>query len=152
MANQLPSWWFLKTGINAILVGILVVFSWNQALNTPAALAYIAQAVVVIGAVINLAHYRILKRAAPHLGDPEELATCGGFLRWIRHPMYLGELIFVFGLALLIYSPLALILTAVYLYAIIRLTAAEDQQMAARFGHEHAAWSNKTHALLPGIW
>ncbi|MEM8549228.1 MAG: methyltransferase [Verrucomicrobiota bacterium] len=152
MAKELPLWWFLKTGITATLVGMFVVVSWHHQLKAPDALIVLAQAIIAIGALINLYHYRILKRVAPRLGAPQKLATHGGLLPWIRHPMYLGELIFVLGLTLLISSLWALVLAVIYFYAIVRLSVAEDRQMATRFGDVHAHWCRKTSALLPQIW
>ena len=56
------------------------------------------QTVALLGGLIHLYHYLLLKRANKGLDPPQNLVTKGGLFPWLRHPMYLGDLLILSGL------------------------------------------------------
>ena len=98
--NDISAWWSLK-----VICGLLLVA--NQAayfaFGLPAPIFSIpialSQVLVISGAVIFFTHFTILKRANPLLNRPGRLVQNKGLFRWIRHPMYMGEMLLDLGLA-----------------------------------------------------
>ena len=76
-----------------------------------------------------------------------------GVYRHIRHPMYLALALYSVGQALVIPNWLAgpsnLIAFAI-LFAL--RVGAEERMMLKGFGAEYAAYSARTHRLIPGVW
>ena len=76
-----------------------------------------------------------------------------GIYRRIRHPMYLGFLVFTLGQALVVPNFVAGLsgVTGILLLVALRVDR-EEQMMLDEFGDEYAAYSARTSRLLPGIW
>ena len=71
----------------------------------------------------------------------------------IRHPMYLGLLLFVLGQAFVVSNFVAGLsgLIGMVLLIVLRV-GSEEQMMLDEFGDEYAAYRERTARLLPGIW
>jgi len=76
-----------------------------------------------------------------------------GIYRRIRHPMYLGFLVFTLGQALVVSNFVAGFsgLFGMLLLLALRVHR-EEQMMLDEFGDEYAAYCERTSRLLPGIW
>ena len=76
-----------------------------------------------------------------------------GIYRGIRHPMYLGLLLFSLGEALVLPNYVA---GPAYLVAIVLLIGGrlgpEEQLMLDEFGDEYAAYRTRSKRLVPGVW
>jgi len=72
-----------------------------------------------------------------------------------RHPLYLGNIISVLGLAALTRSPL-LVLATLFGYTLLyeRIAGAEERFLAARFGDAYRSWAGHVPAFLPrfSLW
>ena len=83
--------------------------------------------------------------------DEHRLVTTGIY-RHIRHPAYTGDLVFHFGLALLLFSPrgfaLMLLLAPCYLFR-IRL---EERMLLETFGRAYADYMRTSKRLAPLIY
>ena len=78
------------------------------------------------------------------------VVTSGPY-RWVRHPLYLGEIVGVAGMALHVGRPwaLALLLAEVGLQM---YRAHREEQLLARELHGYADYAARTSRVIPGIW
>lgn len=78
------------------------------------------------------------------------LLKTDGPYRLVRHPMYLGIVVYHVGASLALESQLLLIATLVYVVPLtaIRITA-EEKVLAAAFGDRYASYQRDVPALLP---
>lgn len=141
----ISAWWVAKFLAMAGLLAVVAVQLWNGETG----FVTLGRALVLAGAACNLWHYAVLKRGAGELGDPRALVMHGGLFRWIRHPMYVGDLVLAGGLAALAPSALAGGLYAVLAIAIVKTALCEDAMMRARFGEDFDHWAEGTGLLLP---
>ena len=83
------------------------------------------------------------------LPQARRLVTTGPY-RFVRHPIYLGGLLITLGEIWLRFSPLVLILNALFVAAQIVRLRYEDQILARAFP-EYQEYRARTSALIPGI-
>ncbi|MBI3099388.1 MAG: isoprenylcysteine carboxylmethyltransferase family protein [Planctomycetes bacterium] len=74
----------------------------------------------------------------------------GGIYRWLRHPMYLFEIVSTAGFTLLRLSPVSVAALVLFTAAMIVRANAEERLLLAHVP-EYAAYRSRTWALLP-IW
>jgi protein-S-isoprenylcysteine O-methyltransferase Ste14 len=141
------------------LVGVVVAlaaqFSFllvGLAANTSRddALLVVADVLLLVGLVVAIASVAVLGRCFGVLPDVRGLVTRGPY-RIVRHPLYLGELMALLGLALCAAGPalaLAAWLACVGLQ-IVR-TRYEEQALLAEFP-EYADYAARTRRLIPGL-
>lgn len=86
------------------------------------------------------------------LKDDHFLVTEGVYRR-VRHPMYLGMLIFALGQALVACNFIAGPSFAVGTLALITMRVKHgERMMTEQFGEAYIDYCARTHRLLPGIW
>lgn len=129
--------WALKTATTLLLIVCLIVAD---------KIHHAGRVLAVSGALINLYHYYVLRSGSGNF------VTRGGLYRWVRHPMYLGELILTAGLAFAVQTVWAYALLAINLIAILRLSFCEDIQMLLRYGNDHRHWVMRTKRLIPYVY
>lgn len=112
----------------------------------------IGQGLVLVGAGINIQHYRFLKRQNPNIASPGFLEAEKGLYRWIRHPMYFGDLVLMIGLALVTSDLVSALLLAIGTVGVGVQSRIEDALMARMFGESFEAWRKRTRLLIPGIF
>lgn len=112
----------------------------------------VGQGLVLAGAGINIQHYRFLKRQNPNVASPGFLEAEKGLYRWIRHPMYFGDLLLMIGLALLAPDLVSALLLAIGTVGVGIQSRIEDALMARMFGESFEAWRKRTRLLIPGIF
>ena len=85
------------------------------------------------------------------LFDGHTLKTDGAFAL-VRHPMYLGIVLFNIGAAIALESLALLVLTAIVVvpFTIARI-AAEDGVLREAFGTRHVEYARRVPALMPGF-
>jgi protein-S-isoprenylcysteine O-methyltransferase Ste14 len=76
-----------------------------------------------------------------------------GFYRYIRHPIYAGTFLVIFGWPLIYGAPITAILTLIVgaIFAQRRMKS-EESVLRTRFGEEYDAYVRETDALVPAIW
>jgi protein-S-isoprenylcysteine O-methyltransferase Ste14 len=76
-----------------------------------------------------------------------------GFYRYIRHPIFAGTFLVMFGWTLIYGAPVTAVLTLI-IGTILghRRMKSEEAAMRARFGEEYDAYKSETDALIPTIW
>lgn len=147
LGGGISPFWVAKVVLSLCLVGWAVAGLVAQPGRTP----FAGQALAVAGATVSLLHYLILKRRAGALGAPATLVTTGGLFRWIRHPMYLGDLALGAGCAMLGPHPGGWLLWVLFAAVTTGAARAEDAMTMRRFGAGFAGWKARTGLLLPPL-
>jgi phospholipid methyltransferase len=109
-----------------------------------------ADALMVAGMAWAVWSLRFLGRNVSVLAQARAVVDTGPY-RWVRHPLYAGEIVSVLGLALAANSLAA---AAVWL-AIVALQAyraMREEQVLARVLPGYEAYRSRTAALLPGVF
>lgn len=147
-------WWFLKvlSGLGLIGECCFLFFRNTQPSLLDSDRLYWGQFFILFGAFLSLWHYFLLKRAKIQMKQPHQLLTQQGLFRWIRHPMYFGDLFVLFGFSIWCQNLMAFILLSLGWISLAFQCKIEDQLLAQQFPEEHALWSKKTYKLLPGIY
>jgi protein-S-isoprenylcysteine O-methyltransferase Ste14 len=108
-------------------------------------------ALAAVGLVIGLAGELFRLYASGFIVKNQELATDGAY-RFVRHPLYTGNILLVLGFALASSRwwavPLALFFFWFYYPTAIEY---EDRKLRRIFGAAWEAWSARTPALLPRL-
>lgn len=125
-------------------------------LLSPAAIASAAGVLLLMGATLLLfvSSSRALGRnwsLEARMRTDHQLIRSGPYAR-VRHPIYLGMLLFLFGLALALGHWLQLI-AAVPLFVLgtVIRTRLEDRLLAEQFGTEFEDYARSTPALIPRL-
>ena len=147
-------WWFVKVSAGLALVCILVFSAFDLTISPRIRILppWCGQALALAGGTINLVHFAFLKKETKNIADPVTPVTRAGLYRWIRHPMYLGDLWIMLGLTLLADQHLAWVVLFAGIVAVVRLCAEEDRKMLARFQDAYKSYLEKTRGLFPFIY
>lgn len=86
----------------------------------------------------------------PRPVEDGRLVTDGAY-RVVRHPIYFGVLIIVFGFALLTHSPLRLALTAVLLVFFDRKASREEVWLCEKYP-DYDAYRRRVRRLIPWVY
>jgi protein-S-isoprenylcysteine O-methyltransferase Ste14 len=70
----------------------------------------------------------------------------------VRHPIYAGLLLAIFGTALTLQTLASYISMALGFIAIIIRVSLEERLLRERFGDAHAAYQRRTQTLIPFVW
>jgi protein-S-isoprenylcysteine O-methyltransferase Ste14 len=82
---------------------------------------------------------------------PERIITTGPY-RYTRNPMYLGHLIFLLGLAITLWSWVALIVLAGRALWFHRRVLRDEVRLETIFGAEYAAYRARVKRWIPGVF
>lgn len=77
-----------------------------------------------------------------------ELVT-GGIYRYLRHPQYLGLIIFAVGLIVQWPTIAGLLMFPLMVLAYVRLARREEEELERQFGEAYLAYRERTPAFLP---
>jgi protein-S-isoprenylcysteine O-methyltransferase Ste14 len=105
------------------------------------------------------AQYRLVGRLRTSLGGggpgmsnpPERLVTTGPY-RFVRNPMYLGHLVFFFGLALLLASWPAWLVFVGHLFWFDRRARRDEAHLQELFDGAYDAYRARVKRWLPGVY
>lgn len=109
----------------------------------------IADVLLACGMVWAVWSLRYLGRNVSVLAQARDVVVRGPY-RWIRHPLYVGELVSALGLAIAANSYLALGLW-VALCGLQTYRAIREEQVLLQACPAYRSYQNRTAALLPGI-
>jgi len=109
-----------------------------------------ADALLVAGTAWSAWAMRSLGRNLSVLAQARGLADRGPY-RWVRHPLYTGELVSALGLAIAA-GTLAAALTWVTLCLLQGYRAVREEQVLLRAIPEYPNYRRRTAALLPGLF
>src|SRR5262249_13606101 len=74
-----------------------------------------------------------------------------GPFRFVRHPIYLFQIVMLAALALLLPTGLSLIAVAIHLVCVVVKVADEETFLLATHGAEYRGYRSRTGKLLPGF-
>jgi len=144
-------WWRVKIAAGAALIALLVAhFVFGLVPVDVAFPRETAQAIAVLGGLFTVWHHRILSTAVTS-NCPTRLVSTGGCYPFIRHPMYLGDMVLYVGLALLAPGAITAALAALGCAALYLQARAEDRHLERQFGEPFMRWQQSSGLLLPGL-
>ncbi|HKV55592.1 MAG TPA: isoprenylcysteine carboxylmethyltransferase family protein [Candidatus Binataceae bacterium] len=86
-------------------------------------------------------------------GQSRRALVRSGLYRYIRHPIYAGELVLLLGWPFQYCAPVTLVLAvAIGLLFVNRLIRREEADMMAEFGDAYAAYRRLTDRMIPNLW
>ena len=118
----------------------------------------IAYALIAVGLILNYIGVRDLgsqrwnsKQQFDRLPKKNILITTGVYSK-IRHPTYLGQILVIYGLAILFPSiPILLASVMFHIYLVLIHSRVEERQLEKAYGKEFIEHKKKTGAFLPRI-
>ena len=142
--------WLLErlTGIHASGPGldlVQLVFGWRKH-HHPVWLDWLGDVAIVCGVVVLLAALRSLL-AAKRSG----MFASSGVYGYVRHPLYVGFILVMFGFLLQWPALLTLIAFAAVAVAYARLARDEEEHMAALHGAEWTRYVGRTPRFIPRL-
>lgn len=124
----------------------IILFMFYALIAMPPArlVAVSAAVIVVLGAVIRV-------WAAGVVMKNEQLATSGPYA-YVRHPLYVGNILGVGGMTVITGTWWAYLITALFFWMFYPTTIRyEDAKLENIFGEQWREWSNKVRALIPRL-
>jgi hypothetical protein len=88
----------------------------------------------------------------PGVSVPPDRIVEEGPYRWVRNPMYLGHLIFFAGLAVTLWSWLALAVFAFHAPWFDRRVREDEARLRERFGAAYDAYCARVKRWIPGVY
>lgn len=136
-----------------IVAGLDTRFGWLP--QMPVALQVAGIVLAVLGSALtawamasNRFFYGFLRIAQ----DKGHAVCAGGPYRYVRHPGYLGAILFDLATPLILGSAWALVPAALTAGAVLARTALEDRALQARLGGYREYTEQVRHRLLPAVW
>ncbi len=83
---------------------------------------------------------------------PDHKLITRGIYRYIRHPVYLGVVLFAFSAPLIIGSLFGLVIMMALIPMLVHRIRLEERVMAERFGQEYTEYARRTKRFIPGIF
>jgi protein-S-isoprenylcysteine O-methyltransferase Ste14 len=107
---------------------------------------------VISGFILVIAVYLIRSGhvVVSHEQRPSGVVSTGAF-RYVRHPLYLGSIMFYLGLSVLTISLFALLLVVVIFLFYDYLASYEEKLMESRFSDEYSNYQKRTGKWVPRI-
>lgn len=140
------------TGIFIALVGTvapsLLIYGSNVATHTYVVIA--AETLLLAGMAWAIWGLVTLGRCFSIVPEVRGLVT-GGPYHWIRHPIYLGEIIATLGVLLPILSPVTLTIFVIFCVLQFWRTRYEESVLNTTF-LEYKDYRQRTARLIPGLW
>ena len=112
--------------------------------------AALADVLLICGLAWAVWSLRYLDRNISVLAQARDIVSRGPY-RWVRHPLYLGELVAALGIAIAVNSYLALALWMA-LCGLQAYRAVREEQVLLQTLPAYRAYRSRTAALLPGIF
>jgi protein-S-isoprenylcysteine O-methyltransferase Ste14 len=110
----------------------------------------LADVLLSCGMVWSVWSLRCLDRNLSVLAQARDVVVRGPY-RWVRHPLYLGEMVSALGLAIAVNSYLALVLW-IALCGLQTYRAVREEQVLLRVLPAYRSYRSHTAALLPGVF
>lgn len=110
---------------------------------------WVASLLIFLGDVIALWALLYLRRSFSIMTEVRELQVRGPY-RWIRHPMYLGEILATIGFCLLKFSWFNIGLTCLFIF-LLTLRAKIEENKILKYYPEYIDYQKQTGCLFPAL-
>ena len=138
----------LAAVVGSYVLGAYAFFPRNAEL--PPLLQLVSAMLIVAGTIDAVWVLCWLGRSFSVMAEARQLVTSGPY-RFVRHPLYLAELISTLGIFIAFASPWTSVVVLVQLAAQIRRMLNEEQVLGTAFP-DYAAYAARTRRLIPGVW
>lgn len=149
-----PVPWSEVGGLLVALTGYQLGFALLGA-GTGAPLGAIDAAAIVIfllGSALNTGA-EFARRRFKHNPDNRGRLYTGGPFRLVRHPNYLGDVLWVSGWALLTLNPWSAVIPMVLFAGFVFLFIPQlSRYLAGRYGDDYLHWAAKTKRIIPFVY
>ncbi|MEE4377847.1 MAG: methyltransferase [Candidatus Competibacteraceae bacterium] len=132
----------------AFIFDSFILYNFNYWPIIPTA---ISQTLVIVGAVISIFHYNILKRFNKNISKPNYLVLKKGLFPYIRHPMYFGDMISCLGLFTLSANWATVVVLLISYVALFKQAQIEDGYLEELFGESFTNWSHQSKLIFPFV-
>ena len=140
--------WFIL-----IVAGLDQRFKWSDQISLWVQI--LAFVLMVLGSVLTIWALSVNKYFSGHMRIQKErghtVATAGPY-QFVRHPGYLGAIIFYLAAPLLLGSLWAYISVGVYVIVVLIRTSLEDRTLQEELDGYQAYTQTVRYRLVPGIW
>ena len=145
-------WWIVKVVCGTTLIAALIIKTLHVLPSYWYCSLAVAQFLALLGFLIVIFHYFVLKKQNKNIEVPSELITQHGLYRWVRHPMYLADYLWFTGVFLLFANPFSLVVLLIAYVALFLQAKEEDRYLNYVFGDRFLAWKGNTRLILPWIY
>jgi protein-S-isoprenylcysteine O-methyltransferase Ste14 len=97
--------------------------------------------------LVSKSHKAVLEQVQ----DPPKLVDSGVYA-WVRHPMYLGILLFCLAFMFVSFSLVSIGLWLAFFVFYDRMTAYEEKSLIEILGEQYTAYQKRVSKWLPGVW
>jgi protein-S-isoprenylcysteine O-methyltransferase Ste14 len=133
--------------VGTFLLNVVGFLPVESSASTEAILA--SSAVIVLGTLFTMWSLATLGRCFGLMPEARGLVTRGPY-RWVRHPVYLGELTSALGMLIVKPHPLIVALYLAFLGLQYWRTLLEEEALADVFPEDYPAYRARVSRLLPG--
>ncbi|WP_018291208.1 isoprenylcysteine carboxylmethyltransferase family protein [Verrucomicrobium sp. 3C] len=149
-------WVVLAFGLIGVLDGFLPALCdrWNFWVVDGEGVRWVGVVLYVGGGALRIWPVFVLGRRFSGLVaiQPEHKLVTSGPYRYLRHPSYLGLLVYVLGWGLAFRSWAGVVLAGLLLPPLLARIAAEERLLRSKFGAEYDAYRSRTARMIPGIY
>lgn len=105
---------------------------------------------VLIGVVFLIMGVYLIRTSHSVVFNPEEIKIIDtGVYGWVRHPMYLGELLFLLGLAITTFSLLSVVVWAAFFVFLDRMATFEEKDLTRIMGQQYVDYRKRVRKWIP---
>lgn len=142
---------------NACYLTLLVMVAWGLRDRPLDAVGWMGYGILWAAIIFRMAAFLALRRFYSVfivLSDRHRLVTNGPY-RWLRHPLHVGLVVEMAGLALMTHDALAAIPLGVAVLVLIGRNVVEERALTAHFGEAYRSYASSALDvvdLLPRRW
>jgi protein-S-isoprenylcysteine O-methyltransferase Ste14 len=140
------------SGVLVALGGTLIpsLLIYDSGAESRASIAPLAVVLLLLGMLWAIWSLAVLGRCFSTIPEVRGLVTRGPY-RWVRHPIYLGEIVATLGVLLPVLSIFHLAIFVVFCGLQFWRTQYEEGGLSATFP-EYGDYQQRTARLVPGLW
>ena len=118
-----------------------------EALDFPLLFAGIFVSLCLSFYLVSKSHKTVLEQVS----DPPKFVDSGVYA-WVRHPMYLGILLFCFAFLFVSVSLVSIGIWIAFFIFYDRMATYEEQSLIKILGKPYTAYQKRVSKWLPGVW
>ena len=153
-AREKESFWVMIVAYT-VCFGIIAGEFWKYPPQAITTAAYVGIGFIFVGGLLRILSRQELDRFFTFkviIQEGHKLITSGPY-RFIRHPVYLGNIFIILGIALALKTRFGLIaILLFFIPAILYRVAAEEKLLYDEFGKEYLTYMEKTKKLIPYLY